>query len=270
MITVKALWQYPFKSGKGISLPFAQFDNEGMIGDRRLVALDEKGIFVTARRYAELLHLSCTPNEQGWLLQHPNASTNYQLTRSLIVAQNTQINGTLWRDELNGIDAGDEASAWLSEVIKVKVRVVLWQEKTRTSGKYNLETNFSDAAPLLIATQESLIAASSLANISPDMRRFRPNIVLTGAEAFAEERWQELNIGNQRFTLLDTCVRCILTTRDPDTGIAHDDKQPLRALKAHHTNEQRQPIFGINAKLMQPIASGEQGKIFVGDEVTVR
>jgi uncharacterized protein YcbX len=278
MINVSELWHYPFKSGKGISLPFAQFDHEGMCDDRRLVALDKNGLFVTARKHAQLLHLSCTKTENGWLLQHPEKTQTCLIPFTKFSNTFNLLKGKLWHDELNAIDAGNNAASWLSEVIKLDVRVALWQAKARVSSKYELETNFSDAAPLLITSQESLNTVSSLANITPDIRRFRPNIVLSGAEAFAEYNWQQLRIGNLTFELLDTCTRCILTTRDPDTGVAHDNKQPLRALKEHSTNANGQPIFGVNAKLRTSFKGhcNDENKydkrkeiISIGDEITL-
>jgi uncharacterized protein YcbX len=273
MVTVSELWQYPFKSGKGIALASAQFDAQGMCGDRRLVALDENGAFITARSHGQLLQLACTQTEEGWMLEHPKAKTflhishdsSCSMTKSTANRVNKTINGQLWDDDINGVDAGNEAAIWLSAVLNMKVRVAIWQSQSRISAKYQLETNFSDAAPILVTTQESLLATSDFAGVTLDMRRFRPNIVLSGAEAFAEESWQQLKIGKLTFDLLDTCTRCILTTRDPDTGEARRDMQPLRGLKRNHTNAQREPIFGVNAKLLLPVT---RNKIYIGDEVT--
>jgi uncharacterized protein YcbX len=65
MITVNQLYTYPFKSAKGVSLSSIQFDSEGLCDDRRLVALDENGVFITARRYSQLLQLFYTKNSSG-------------------------------------------------------------------------------------------------------------------------------------------------------------------------------------------------------------
>ena len=66
--------------------------------------------------------------------------------------------------------------------------------------------------------------------------------------------------------MLDTCTRCILTTRDPDSGDGHPDKQPMKALMAKHTDKNGQPVMGMNAK----IASDPQfTSISVGDELFI-
>lgn len=49
--------------------------------------------------------------------------------------------------------------------------------------------------------------------------RFRPNIVLSGAGAFAEDLWEEITIGpsdrvdsesSPRFMLVSKCARCLV------------------------------------------------------------
>ena len=97
-----------------------------------------------------------------------------------------------------------------------------------------------------------------------DIRRFRPNIVIDGVEAFEEEKWQNLRIGNTEFKMLDGCSRCILTTRDPDTGEPHPDKQPMKVLMEKHKNESGQPIMGMNAVVASDI---QTASISVGDTI---
>lgn len=263
MITVSQLWTYPFKSGKGVALTSTQFDSEGMCNDRRLVALDENGVFITARRYSQLLLLCSTKNSRGWLLQHPAQDSPCQINQP---EPGKAITGTLWKDTLNALDAGDEAAAWLSDLLQKKVRIAVWKKQSRHSNKYQLETSFSDAAPILITTEASIQQACKWAHIESDVRRFRPNIVLDGAGAFAEDGWRKLQIGNLTLEILDPCVRCILTTKQPDTGEAHIKMQPITALMENHKNDAGQPLFGMNATLSNSVGNSV---ISVGDEVTL-
>jgi uncharacterized protein len=263
MIVVSQLWTYPFKSGKGVSVSTTQFDSEGMCDDRRLVALDKDGLFITARRHAQLLQLSCIKNDDGWLLQHPSQSSAYQIAHN---DSFETITGILWKDTLRALDAGNEAASWLSEVLKVDVRIALWTQQSRYSNKYQLETSFSDASPILVASRASVEQACSWAGLDTDVRRFRPNIVVEGVDAFDEEKWSKFQIGDLIFEVLDACVRCILTTRDPDSGDAHPKKQPMKALMENHANDTGQPLFGMNVKLTKTV---ENASISVGDEISV-
>ncbi len=258
MIKVSQLWSYPLKSGKGLSLQQTGFDAEGMLNDRRVLAVDEKGLFLTARRYPQLLQLACVPEDDGWLLSHPEGGD------CVVNASDTTLSGRVWKDDIQALDGGDAAANWLSGVLNVKARVALWQTAARRSGKYNLETSFADAAPLLVASEASIEKACELGGVNPDVRRFRPNIVLSGVEAFAEDDWRGVKINGVEFEFLDACSRCILTTRDPDTGEANPDKQPMMALRQHHARADGEPLLGMNAALR---SAPEAALISVGDEV---
>ncbi len=258
MIKVSQLWSYPLKSGKGLSLQQTGFDAEGMLNDRRVLAVDENGLFLTARRYPQLLQLACVPEGDGWLLSHPEGGD------CAVSASDAILSGKVWKDDIQALDGGDAAANWLSGVLNVKARVALWQQAARRSGKYNLETSFADAAPVLVASEASIEKACELGGVNPDVRRFRPNIVLNGVEAFAEDAWRGIKINGVEFEFLDACSRCILTTRDPDTGEANPDKQPMMALRQHHASENGEPLLGMNAALR---SAPETARISVDDEV---
>ena len=263
MITVSQLWKYPFKSGRGQLLASTGFDNEGMIDDRRLLALDKNGRFLTARQHSQLLHLSCTSNEKGWLLEHDAVSQSCQVANADLIEN---IEGILWKDSVNALDAGDGAARWLSEAIGIEARVGVWRPQSRYSNKYQLDTSFADASPILLASEASVVRACEWAGLEPDVRRFRPNIVVNEIDAFEEDNWREIEISGLKFEVLDPCVRCILTTIDPDTAVRHEEREPMVSLMKNHATEEGQPLFGINLRLVGP--AGEKA-ISVGDEVRV-
>ncbi len=252
MITVSQLWKYPFKSGAGQSIDSTGFDAEGMSGDRRLLAVDEEGVFVTARRHPGLLHLSCVETDGGWRLNHPDQDSDFDVLQGEL---DMEISGTLWKDEISGLDAGDDAAHWLSSALDKRVRVVVWKARSRFANKYGLQTTFSDASPILLASEASVRQACDWAGIPPDTRRFRPNIVVEGTEAFAEDSWRDIVIGDVQFEVLDPCVRCVLTTIDPDTTERHPGNEPIRSLMRQHASDSGQPLFGINVKLVNTSAN---------------
>jgi len=61
------------------------------------------------------------------------------------------------------------------------------------------------------------------------MDRFRPNLVVEGCRAFAEDSWRRIMIGNVVFRTTKPCVRCVMTTVDQATG-EFTGKEPLRTL----------------------------------------
>ena len=87
--------------------------------------------------------------------------------------------------------------------------------------EYPLEdctTSFADGFPFLLATEESFNAVSTwLANETEDVRmereelvkRYRPNILIRGAiEAFEEDGWEEVMVGDDTLFPVSRCGRC--------------------------------------------------------------
>ena len=58
------------------------------------------------------------------------------------------------------------------------------------------------------------------------MNRFRPNFVVRGCDAYAEDGWGRLQIGDVPFRVAEACPRCAITTTDQETG--ERGKEPLR------------------------------------------
>jgi hypothetical protein len=92
------------------------------------------------------------------------------------------------------------------------------------------------------------------------MTRFRPNVVVTGAPPWAEDRWRRIRIGTVPFRVVKPCGRCVVTTTDQVTG--ERGKQPLRML-GQRRRFGKELVFGQN---MIPDAGG---LIRVGDPVEI-
>ena len=61
------------------------------------------------------------------------------------------------------------------------------------------------------------------------MERFRPNIVLEGAEPFEEDVIHEIKIGDVVLEFVRPCSRCKITTINQTEGVSTSD-EPLRTL----------------------------------------
>lgn len=89
--------------------------------------------------------------------------------------------------------------------------------------RYEDRITFADCAPYLVISETSVnnVSGRLPAGESMDQTKFRPNIVISGAEsAFEEDFWTELVIGSNRARLLLTgnCVRCQSLNVDYKTG----------------------------------------------------
>ena len=67
-IRVTALFQYPLKSCAPLALGRAYIDDLGLAGDRRYLATDPDGQFLTGRRHPRLASLLATPFDGGLVL----------------------------------------------------------------------------------------------------------------------------------------------------------------------------------------------------------
>jgi uncharacterized protein YcbX len=93
------------------------------------------------------------------------------------------------------------------------------------------------------------------------MNRFRPNVVLEGCPAFAEDGWTRMRIGDVTFQLLTQCGRCVTTTVDQATGVT--SKEPLATLATFRRDGAGSVVFGRN------VVHQEVGTLRVGDAVAV-
>jgi uncharacterized protein len=108
------------------------------------------------------------------------------------------------------------------------------------------------------------------------MNRFRPNIVVSGSDAYAEDDWNKIRIGETIFRGTKPSERCVITTVDQAKG-EFDGKEPLKTLATYRMAKDVMPervdslgltpnavIFGQNL-----IAETNGQVINVGDEVEV-
>ena len=263
---LSALYRYPLKSARGQALQSSTLGSLGVSGDRRWMLVErDNGRFLTQRAYPQMSQLTALHGEQGDLTLE--ASGRPALNVAVPQADCDLRGVTIWRDTFRVPDAGDAAAQWLSEFIGKDVRLVYVPEaRTRFLpggyGRVDDRVAFADGFPLLLIGQGSLDDLVHKVGRPLEMQRFRPNLVVEGAEAFAEDGWKRIRIGEMEFRVLKPCERCILTTIDPQTGERSEDREPLTTLKTYRQKE-GDVLFGQNL-----VADGS-GVLEVGMPVTV-
>src|SRR5450830_162981 len=266
MLRLSALYRYPLKSGKAEILQQIGLDKLGLDGDRRWMLVDEaSGRFLTQRAVAKMSQLSALWNRSGGLTL---SSPGYAALDVALPGSEAELRGvTIWRDTLRVPDAGDAAAAWVSRFIGKPTRLVqVPLDRARTTeagyGKDDDQVAFADGFPLLLIGQASLEDLSLKVGRPLEMLRFRPNLVIEGSEAFAEDGWKRIRIGDVEFRVVKPCSRCILTTLDPQTGERSADREPLTTLKTYR-EQGGDVMFGQN------LVNDGQGVLEVGIPVTV-
>lgn len=262
---VSNLLTYPIKSCAGTSHQQARVARFGLAGDRELMLIDTDSRFLSQRELPRMALIDAHRVDNTLTLTAPDSPTLEVPMRSGEADRRARI----WRDDVDVIDQGDAAAAWFSRFLGQPVRLV----GTASSFSRPLnpsyaprptdQTAFADGYPLLLIAQASLDALNQhLAQRglpALPMNRFRPNIVIDGADAFAEDEFGRIRIGEVVFDCVKPCARCSIPGVDQATGIS-DGKEPLATLATFRTHALG-VVFGQN------LVHADHGMLRVGDRV---
>ena len=251
----------------GIELQSSELDSMGLKYDRRWMVVAPDGLFLTQRRFPQMALVS-TALTNGQLTLRKDGKPDHHVPEIAADAQTMEVR--IWRDTVTAQKVGDESDAWLRDALGFDCHLVhiADSEVRQCSLDYAKEgdrTGFADAFPMLVISEESLADLNErLENKGKErvtMRRFRPNIIVSGCVAFAEDTWKSLTMGDIAMRGIKLCDRCILTTVDPITG-ERTGKEPLQTL-ADYRKWDNNVYFGMN------IIHDQLGSLKVGDRVTV-
>ena len=217
MLEISRLFYYPVKSCAGIETTSLSFDQRGPVHDRQYLIVNDDGRFLTQRQLPKMAFIQPQIDESGLTLSYPQQE-NIHVPR---LDDGQVMTVTVWKDEIQAHDQGDQAAMWLSDVLGRSCRLVAVGEATKrpVNPKYAHnyeEIGFADGFPLLIVNQSSLDVLSQQVGRPLDVLRFRPNVVMSGAEAWQESDWQRLQLNEEQgaLTCVKPCERCVIPTRD--------------------------------------------------------
>ena len=259
---IAALNLYPVKGCAGIALTEATIATTGLVasgaGDREWMIVDPEGNLVTQREFPRMALVGVTTsNDTLWLSDRQGKSGVAPLAIPMVRERSAAIPVRVWNSHVRGHDEGDVAAAWLTQYLGAEVRLVRFdREMPRNcnpefAGDSGAHTMYADGYPLLIISQASLDELNGrLANrgAAPlPMNRFRPNIVLEGLDAFAEDHVDTIDTGGVTLRVVKPCVRCQVTTTDQDSTAAVGI-EPLQTLGEFRMDERMGGVtFGMNA-----------------------
>jgi hypothetical protein len=258
---ISQLYLYPVKSFKGVRVDRARLDDRGFVGDRRYMLVDHNGRFITQRQISELVLFHATVNAAGLQLAYQDKQifVDRPDRESLVDVQ-------VWSDAVQAVDCGDAAADWLSSALEQSVRLVYMPDSSERKIDPAYATNgqlvsFADGFPLLLIGQTSLEDLCTRLGRTVVMERFRPNIVVSGCEAFAEDGWKRLRIGSTEFDIVKPCSRCVIPSIDPAS--AKKDPEVVRVLASYRRGSDRKTYFGQN------LIHRSSGTIHIGDAIEV-
>ena len=267
--TLSQLWVYPVKSAAGVSLVSSKVALRGLEHDRRWMVVDPNGRLVTQRERPELALLQ--PSFTGETLRL-EAEGMPGLELPLIPEPGEALTVMMWREPV-GAQLVRAATDWVSTLLGGPYRLVYLPEGAgRTmAGPVRVPLSFVDGNPFLLISEASLADLNGRLAEPVDMRHFRPNLVVKGCEAFAEDTWDTVQIGGQigglELRRIGPSLRCMIVNVDPDKGERR--AEPLRTL-ARYRRTRQTVQFGQNFRHAVSVPSASYPLISCGDPVTVK
>ncbi len=257
MIKVSQIFYYPIKSLPAISCSSAVLGERGLLHDRHWMLLDSDDRFVTLRELPELTQFGLEDRGDSILVRWQDDELVLQKAQ----ASGQSIETKVWEHDVTGIVLED-ASAWFSACLDRALKLVQSTDdmarRVRTAPDHAVD--YSDSSQYLLMSESSVDDLSRRVGHEIEMLRFRPNIVVSGADAYAEDEWKDLSIGDQQFQINKSCARCKITTLDPATGV--QGLEPLATL-SQYRRRHRKIWMGRYMNLVSPAGS----VIKIGDKL---
>lgn len=265
-VAISALYVHPIKSCAGVGVRDALLIETGLEFDRAWMVVDIHGRFLTQRELPRMALIVPTLKHTELVLRAPGMLALHLALDA--VAAPTRV--TVWNDEVAAYDMGDLAAQWFSDFLGQKCRLARFDpEQKRLSNKQwtgdiDAENAFSDGYPVLVASDASLADLNERLGkrgAAPvEMRRFRPNIVLSGLDAFGEDHLDEIRFdtpeGEVVLKLVKPCSRCTIPSVDPATGEqGHEPGDTLSTFRADARLDGA-ITFAMNAVIVKGIECG--------------
>ncbi|MDQ7016651.1 MAG: MOSC domain-containing protein, partial [Gammaproteobacteria bacterium] len=253
---------YPCKSLRGISLDSVLLEARGLQDDRRWMVVDSNGEFITQRQQPRMALVDVQLTDEGLLI---SLAESEPVCASRGGGNVFQVK--VWNDWVEAESCGREVDEWLSDFLTQPCRVVYMADHVQRPvdpvyAEAGKQVSFADGFPLLLISEASLEALNEKLEQPVSMAHFRPNVVVTGCEAFAEDQWRQLKIDEVELCVVKPCSRCVITSIDPNSAEKHPQQQPLRTLLTFR-KQGKEVCFGQN------IIPSKMGVLSLSQKVTV-
>ncbi|XP_021193631.3 mitochondrial amidoxime reducing component 2-like [Helicoverpa armigera] len=284
---LKTLSVFPIKSCAPILLNQAECTllglKDGWLRDRVLMVVDEKNNFITARVYPELFGVVPTFKSSVLTLKCANMEP-VSVNLAEVVATQKRTKAVVWGDPVPVYHCGREVSEWFTKLINRNEKYSLVYYASENCRKmvvnadkyYKFGKNdtgaFPDEASYHLINEASVEDLDSrVENTRITSEHFRANFLLTGAKPYDEDNWKFVKIGENIFEVIKPCMRCLLTTIDPETGIRDPKVEPLTTLRKYRlaaTPAERKAAGNApRMGLQMTLRSGPGGLVSVNDPI---
>lgn len=226
----------------------------------------ETGKFLTQREHPQMARLCPEVTDDSLDIAGPHGNLSLLWRKDSLL---TRREVTVWGFTGEALDEGEIAAEYFSHFMGFPCRLVRTPEDftRRINPKYGSQEDrvgFADGYAVLLASESSLAVLNARLENPVPMNRFRPNIVISGAEPFVEDSWKTLCAkSGVTFRVAKPCARCAMTTVNQVTG-EKTGAEPLATLARFRRNPEGKVDFAVNL-----IHDAPGGVLRVGDMLSV-
>lgn len=254
--TVTGLFVHPVKSARAVPCSRVRLAATGFEWDRQWMLVDTKGRFLSQRTHPRLARIVPAITADALVLRAEGVPE----LRVPLETEGERLTVRVWDDVCAGVEQGAAAHAWASAVLGEEVRLMRVAPAMERSANIKFAGGtpaplaFPDGYPLLVCNQSSLEDLNHRLAQPITIERFRPNLVVTGLPAWAEDRIDAIAVGEVTLRLVKPCTRCTIPSRDPATGDASTDPAPVLR-KFRFDRSLRGVTFGENAVIVSGVGT---------------
>ncbi|XP_016368058.1 molybdenum cofactor sulfurase-like [Sinocyclocheilus rhinocerous] len=263
--TLTNLFIYPVKSCASFEVTEWPLGPQGLLYDRLWMVVNENGVCLSQKREPKLCLIRpviCLASNTLQLQVSGMEAVTVPLETSLTNSDLRTSQSKVCGDRVQTVDCGEEVSAWLSEFLGKTCHLIRQRPEFLRDMKFGRAKAGDCGATALSLVNEAQFLLINRASVSflqehianrydsvnegtwHDMeqliQRFRANLVISGQEAFSEDGWSHLTIGDTQFQVIGRCGRCQMIGVDQKS--ATRTQEPLRSLSECRSG---QVTFGV-------------------------
>lgn len=239
---VSQIWTYPIKSCAGVPSDHAVLGPRGLMYDRHWMLVTPEGRTLTLRQLPHLIHVKPQFAEHHLKVTAPGMPA----LELPLEASGEMLQVKLWEWEawVSAVVLED-ASTWFSRYLDREVFLVAVAPDNARAMLPSFGSrwlSFVDGNPLNILGAASLADLNRRLTQPVGVERFRPNLVIHGTAAYAEDGWKQIKIGSISFEVYEACQRCMVVNINVS---GNSSREPLATL-ATYRRAGRHVLFGQN------------------------
>lgn len=264
--TLSEIFTYPIKSTVASSVSSSVLGPRGLRFDRHWAIFSLNGELLTARDYPDLLRLSTDVGDKS-LAVHVDGER--AISMAFDGHDGAQKEVDVWGVPGTGVPMHGSVNRWFSEYLGIGCEVVFMNEASSRpvtadkGGRQGDVVSYADGHPVMLLSEATVAELNEKLDSPVPVTQFRPNLVVAGVEAAAEDSWKRIKVGECELEITTQCKRCVFATINPDTREIHEDQEPLRTL----TSYRRHPEGGVAMGVLA--IPRTYGALAVGDTIKV-